>query len=1254
MQYQDYKKDIDETLSDGAITSKERNDLLKKALTTKVNNTLDNGLEHRVGAELHDWEYNDTIDSEDLVTNIRHCIDSLYTTCNANQKADCNIKRVGGFMRDFKRDLNANVYYGLSLNAYVLKYPLKNVWFFTENFVHRLNRLSHSKYCQPDLTIDVRDSGITSTVQNGVNTVTPNAGLDTTSIGKMKAHTKHRKYFTADDYPSTPNKTLTRKRSKIKSLRGKPVYSYEPTGSVFENGIIKYDTEVKSIIHFSIDDTPNRPDVFKHRLLMFIDGRLFTDLVLYTDGQSITMVLDPDRTGLTLAQVSEYCDPAKDYKWSLIGIPFTTSMRGYIDNPFRIKTDTITSAKYVDGLYPAKIPVNASRYITDNFWLYAAATNAVDTEDGDSKPYQDNLSVMDFGFVSNIQYDSKDCVFNTTFSETASRFLAHQSKCSVEMINIPNVVAYLDIGISRIFQYGCTTNRPNPIPPENMIVFKLDTGGNLRLVHNYKITQYYPNVYKVTNGLIKYYDKENGIFVEYESNEIGTSDKLFVLVFYGKNDKTKFINPIKSYMDYNLNYANDIVAGEVPNAIKAYVPMINEYSEVNYLDYHTVATRQIEYEYKLDTLRELVNDDYSRLTDIYERHLSKVNKKLHSSPRYIFTYDDLYMEDYVDETTGEAGRREIEETTEENTVVENDQEITTTILSQGCYHVKTVKNNTTGTMKTTEYLTFSIQHSDDRVFDASVWIDGIHVDEVSCKTSGFKTVITVKTFGTNYTRKKSKILIELHKVCTKISESMEITLPPKHNSVKLAKGVYDAISPQNLMICVKKQTVGPNGDPIDVWQVASNYEMYWLLIGHTQYIDGVPVNHIKNLYASSIRTDVVLENNGIALLQDDNVAVIANKESRYQGDYNMLVERGDEHYIYMTDKDDFDQVTQDIVLMQNLGYYGMDRRRFFYYMPHGKSDPDIFITPITDFFANERVMIKNTDVYFTKKFNLSAVGNVDDLTSFVYPNFVMDPNPEKYRLFVDGKLIDYYYDYQIMDAGTAIDVTDDATSFNLENGWNLGSSLKFVITMPINTMIPHSIIFEYLPYKYRLVYRGYEVDGVITFKDDVMRPYNYKFFDVYLDGKLLMEDEIQVVSERVIILKSVLADSSTTYHTVSIYEKAHDDDVINYVWRPGIGHVHDKSIFESDTFTMDHSKCETVDARYKKFNNLSIIDTLLMTDVSFKKYMIPNWDVAKTNAESSHFLGIGGIDARTLYIKQREEQIYQDNLKNGLVSKKTK
>ena len=60
-----------------------------------------------------------------------------------------------------------------------------------------------------------------------------------------------------------------------------------------------------------------------------------------------------------------------------------------------------------------------------------------------------------------------------------------------------------------------------------------------------------------------------------------------------------------------------------------------------------------------------------------------------------------------------------------------------------------------------------------------------------------------------------------------------------------------------------------------------------------------------------------------------------------------------------------------------------------------------------------------------------------------------------------------------------------------------------------------------------------------------------------------------------------------------------------------------------------------------------------MTDVSFKKYMIPNWDVAKTNAESSHFLGIGGIDARTLYIKQREEQIYQDNLKNGLVSKKS-
>ena len=1213
MQYQDYSKEIDAALSDGGLTSVEKNDLLKKAIVTKTNNTLDNGLEHRVGAELHDWEYNDTIDKEDLVTDIRHCIDSLYTTCNANQKADCNIKRVGGFMRDFKRDLNANAYYGLSYNAYVLKYPLKNVWFFTEHFVHRLNRASHSTYCNPDLNIDIHDSGISSKNVNGVNVVAANKGLDTKKIGTMKAHTKHRKYFSAEDYNSGTGSYATRKRTRVKTTNGKPGYD--------ENGIMRTEIVDKSIISFSIDDTPSRPDVFKHRLLMFIDGKLFTDLILYTDGQSVTLVLDPDRTGLTMAQIMEYCDETKDYKWSLIGIPFTTTKRGDVKNPFSIKTDVTTNTRYVEGLYPGKIPTTSSRIVTDNVWLYAAATQSVDAVGADKVPYEDNKAIMDFGFAFNIQHDSVGTMFKTSFGSKTSNYLANRSQCSVEMINIPNVVAFLNIGVSRIFQYGCTDERPNPIPPDNMILFKHDADDNLRLVHNYKITQYFPNVYKIENTEFKYYDVTRGEMVTYQSHEIESGDKLFVLVFYGKNDKTKFVNPIKSYMIYNQNYANDIIAGEVPNPIKAYIPMTNEYSEVNYLEYHSLATRQIEHEYKLETLRELVHDDYSRINDIYERHLSKLNKKMHACPRYYYTYEDLIVG--------------TEEVVDEDTVVKN---------THGNWTKETDKS--TGKL-VKSYLTFSIQHPDDRSFDASVWLDGIRIEGVKCSTKNFQTVVTVDIFGLEF-HPGSQIVIEMLKVCTKQSTALELIMPPKHNSMRIPRNVYDAISPQNMMISVKRQIPGPNGEAIDVWQVASNYEMYWLIIGNTQYIDGVPVNYIKNSYVSSIRTDVVLENNGIALLQDDNVAVIANNETRYEGDYEILVERGNEHYIYMTDKNDFDEVTRDIVLMQNLGYYGLDRRRFFYYMPYGKNDPDIFITPITDYFANEQIMIKNTDIHFTKKFVIRNDGTGDNLTSFIYPNFQMDPNPEKYRIFMDGRLIDYYYDYIIQDVGSGMDLNDpESKSLNLENGWNLGSNVKYKITKPFNTRVPHSILFEYLPYKYRLVYRGYETDGIITFKDDIYRPYNYKFFDIYLDGRLLMEDEIEVVSERVILIKSMTTESNMIYHTISIYEKAHDDDVINYVWRPGIGHVHDKSIFESDTINFDHSTCKTVDVRQKKPNNLSIIDTLLMTDADFKKFMIPSWDAARTRAESDYFLGIGGIDARVLYEKQLREEIEKENSKKN-------
>ena len=69
---------------------------------TRANPAINEGYEHRIGAKLHDYDYNNSIDKEDLVVNIRKGIDSLYTTSLDKQRAACGIRRVGGMMSDLK------------------------------------------------------------------------------------------------------------------------------------------------------------------------------------------------------------------------------------------------------------------------------------------------------------------------------------------------------------------------------------------------------------------------------------------------------------------------------------------------------------------------------------------------------------------------------------------------------------------------------------------------------------------------------------------------------------------------------------------------------------------------------------------------------------------------------------------------------------------------------------------------------------------------------------------------------------------------------------------------------------------------------------------------------------------------------------------------------------------------------------------------------------------------------------------------
>lgn len=97
------------------------------SVTKYVNTALDNGREHRVGAQLYDWEFNDTYDIKSVAKDNMTLIEQLYSQCIKNQKIRCDISRLYGKMSDFVSDIDINNELGVGFFSYTLEVPMQNV-----------------------------------------------------------------------------------------------------------------------------------------------------------------------------------------------------------------------------------------------------------------------------------------------------------------------------------------------------------------------------------------------------------------------------------------------------------------------------------------------------------------------------------------------------------------------------------------------------------------------------------------------------------------------------------------------------------------------------------------------------------------------------------------------------------------------------------------------------------------------------------------------------------------------------------------------------------------------------------------------------------------------------------------------------------------------------------------------------------------------------------------------------------------------
>ena len=935
-----------------------------------VNPNLDNGREHRVGADLYDWEYNNTYDIDNVVPDVKLFIDQTYTRSITAQGELCNISRMYGSMADFRRDVEVNRQLGLPYYSYTLEIPIKNIRCFK-------------------------------------------------------------------------NLALRRANPRI----------------------------------YTIHDSCQMTDMFESRVMMFINGEYYPAVKFYASPDRFILIIGVNNGELSLNHINNWIRSGAT--WSLLSMPFSTVKYKY----------GLTSTLIKNGIIPLASldKVSNAMYVKRNLWLVS-----VGTVSGESGLVQTTLATM---------VTAKDGTVGLKLNDTFAGNIT-STYVSIEATAIPNVKGGLLLGTGRAFQIELDDN---PIPPQNVMCWETDaTGSYLKYLHNTTVTLHYPNVYTVDN--------------------VDSTTNLYVTWCYSDENTAKFYNPLAEYMQYNASYAADVINGNLPAAIRRYIPYKSEYTEPNYLDYFDQATRRNEYTFKFETLKDLISDDTRRLEKLYVDNVIRTAYKWHSNPRFTIK---------ASEWGSFAGRIRRN----------NSQEVEfCTVEDFG-----------------TECIYFTMDHEDERSYPVAVWVNGLRCMKIWQYTEKFRSYIYIPR---ELIDSDSIIEIEVMKTRDDSPTTVTLELGDKHNSVLIPDDFLD-ISPQNILVAVQEDTsdVEEDGSYQHIYRVAPNYEMYWLLIGNIEYKNGVPVGYTYD--GTKVNDTTVITTQDDTILDENGNAITAGTGNLWTGgSTHYLSERGRKPSYIQVPDEQFPEDYNDLVKVRALGYYNDERRRFFEYMPNGEDDAPIYITPITNYFANKTVKITNTDIQKTWKFVITPEDK-----QIKIKDFTLDPTSDKFRVYLNGRLLDAYHDY-IMDA-------------SLPNGFYLHSIVSMAITAPF--IGKADVLVEYIPYRYTLLYRLTNVrNNCIELRTaSIKRPFSLVYYDVYLNGKKLYAEDVIIKSPSKIIINTPVIGG-----TLSFYERAHDPDIYDN------------------------------DYQMRK----ALIDQIADQDASFKKWLLPNLDTTQYGgiATASH------------------------------------
>jgi hypothetical protein len=453
--------------------------------------------------------------------------------------------------------------------------------------------------------------------------------------------------------------------SLLNTERELPAGSYTyiiPTNNI--NFINKKNIKLNSNRRYSLSEIQISNAIFERKILFFLGDYLFTGIKIIPGEYNTILVIEPTMLeGLTPQDMISLGET----RWTLFFMPTGNYMEAYNQ-----KSLLINSAK------PANINLSLfnkagfNKENKKNSWLIGFTENS-------NTP---NLMMLAMGTMTSenkIDYFTTNTGFGSSILSSSRINLA-----KVVAINNTNIYKLYDLNTETKFSIpliDAAGNKKNPVHADNILIFEKSssaTGEKLKFMHDVKVIQYFPNVYKIVNL--------NGS--DYTFTPVNSS-RLCAMVYYSNEDDytCTFINPIADYMDYNSNYINDVINGTLPPEVAEYIPRTNTFNISDYLNSNTFPYSSL---YKLTKLIYMLNDDPSRFRTLYEKLLT-VNKK--------------YITRWVKRVADMPGFR----------------------LKSRLFNNYEIKDPS-------KYVTFpetmvflKITHSDNRLYPIAVWIDGERV-----------------------------------------------------------------------------------------------------------------------------------------------------------------------------------------------------------------------------------------------------------------------------------------------------------------------------------------------------------------------------------------------------------------------------------------------------------------------------------------------------------------------------------------------